>query len=71
MSWQRLRLDHDLDQLEAGVWLATVQNQVVIGHYEWQQGWNPDGFNSIELGRISAKDVLYWQPVNIQKHPNL
>jgi hypothetical protein len=45
------------DSAESGTlyWLALTGGKVVMGSYEWLQGRNPDGFNTLERGRVGPR----------------
>lgn len=42
------------------LWLLTkYSGKPSIGQYEWQQGRNPHGFNTLDQDRVSASDVTH------------
>lgn len=65
-TWQPLtpELLADISQREAGkFWLAGPRlPESVIGEYEWRQGRNPDGFNTLEGGRVASGWVTHVMP---------
>lgn len=52
------------------LWLLTkYSGKPSIGHYEWQQGRNPHGFNTLDQGRVGAADVTHVAPVLLPTMP--
>ena len=47
------------EEFDGLYWLALKGGDVVVGEYEWRQGWSPDGFNTQGQGRVSAGDVTH------------
>jgi hypothetical protein len=56
--------------LAGPLWLATLDGEVLIGEYEWRQGWSPDGFNTEERGRMSAKEITHVMACTRPVHPS-
>lgn len=60
-----------LDELDGLQWLALTDGQVIAGKYEWRQGRNPDGFETVGAGRIGLAYVTHCMPYAAPQHPSV
>lgn len=52
-------------------WLALDNGSVVSGIYEWKQGWDPEGFQTAAMGRVSASNVRFIALYVTPNHPSI
>lgn len=69
-GWEPIDLGKVRDA-DSAFWLATKCGQVFFGTYQWKQGRNPDGFETVGAGRISAEDVTHTMLFEAPRHPDL
>lgn len=57
--------------LAGELWLALVTGEVVVGRYHWEQGHDPHGFQTLEMGRVAASAVSHYMPYARPAHPGV
>lgn len=52
-------LNEQHEWLHKPMWIALKNGPVIIGKYEWRQGWNPDRFVGEEYGDLWAFEASH------------